>query len=333
MTDYSSHSAASEQTPADTADSSNSVSFDKTKPSALTIILNAIRGGLIGLAELVPGVSGGTIALVTGVYERVLYNANVFLDGMKTLTKGRAKAGQRFRDVDWWLLIPMLIGMGLIVVLLAGPMKDFVTHQPIAARALFLGMVMVSIAVPMLMIDWKSSSASWAKVLPVMGIFAVLTFWATGFTSTTQREPNLIIVFLAAAVAICALVLPGVSGSFFLLAVGLYEATLGAVDERNFTYLGVFALGALTGIVLFVRLLEKMLNEHRTVTLAAMAGLLLGSLRALWPWQDDAAGLLAPGENIGGAIGLFVLGAAIVAAMIVAERRFGGDKAEAATTA
>ena len=332
MTDYSSHSAASEQAPADTADSSSGVSFDKTKPSALTIILNAIRGGLIGLAELVPGVSGGTIALVTGVYERVIYNANVFLDGVKTLPKGRAKAGQRFRDVDWWLLIPMLIGMGLIVVLMAGPMKDFVTNQPVAARALFLGMVMVSIAVPLLMIDWKSSSASWAKVLPVMGIFAVLTFWATGFTSSTQREPHLIIVFLAAAVAICALVLPGVSGSFFLLAVGLYEATLGAVDERNFIYLGVFALGALTGIVLFVRLLEKMLNEHRTVTLAAMAGLLLGSLRALWPWQDDAAGLLAPGENVGGAIILFVLGAAIVAAMVVAERRFGGDKTEATAT-
>src|SRR5699024_3775279 len=90
VTDYSSHSAASEQSPADTAGSSSGVSFDKAKPSALTIILNAIRGGMIGLAELVPGVSGGTIALVTGVYERVLYNANVFLDGVKTLPKDRA---------------------------------------------------------------------------------------------------------------------------------------------------------------------------------------------------------------------------------------------------
>src|SRR5699024_9109162 len=124
--------------------------------------------------------------LVTGVYERVLYNANVFLDGVKTLPKDRAKAGQRFRAVDWWLLIPMVIGMGLIVVLMAGSMKDFVTNQPVAARALFLGMVAVSIAVPLLMIDWKSASASWAKVLAAVGIFAVLTFWATGLTRAQQ---------------------------------------------------------------------------------------------------------------------------------------------------
>src|SRR5699024_12573642 len=112
-----------------------------------------------------------------------------------------------------------------------------------------------------------------------------------------------------------------------------YVDMLESEDERNFTYLVVSSHGALTSIVLFFRLLEKMLNEHRTVTLAAMAGLLLGSLRALWPWQDDAAGLLAPGENVGGAIALFVLGTAIVAAMIVAERRFGDGQAEAATTA
>lgn len=323
MTDYSSHSATPAPASPDAADGASGASFEKTKPTVLTTLLNAVRGGLIGLAELVPGVSGGTIALVTGVYERVLYNANVFLDALKTLPKDRAKAGQRFRAVDWWLLIPMLVGMAVIVLLMAGVMKDFVTDQPIASRALFMGMVTVSIAVPLMMIDWKDKSASLAKVLPVMAIFAALTFFGTGFTSATRENPSLIIVFFAAAIAICALVLPGVSGSFFLLAVGLYEATLGAVDDRNLAYLGVFALGALTGIVLFVRLLEKMLTEHRAVTLAAMAGLLLGSLRALWPWQDDNAGLLAPGENVGGAIGLFVLGAVIVAAMVIAERRFG----------
>lgn len=287
------------------------------------LIVNAVRGGLIGLAELVPGVSGGTIALVTGVYERILYNANVFLDGVKALPKDRSKAGDRFKSVDWWLLIPMLVGMGAIVVFLAGPMERFVTDQPVASRSLFMGMVIASISVPLSMIHWKEPGAKLSKVLPVMAVFAVATFFGTGFTSAPQDNPNLIWVFLAAAIAICALVLPGVSGSFFLLAVGLYGATLGAVDERNFTYLGVFALGALTGIVLFVRLLEKMLTEHRTVTLAAMSGLLLGSLRALWPWQDSDANLLAPTDQIGLAIGLFALGLLIVVGMIVAERRFG----------
>ena len=95
---------------------------------------------------------------------------------------------------------------------------------------------------------------------------------------------------------------------------------MAAVDDRNLLYLGVFFLGALTGITCFVRLLEYLLHTHRTITLFVMTGLMIGSLRALWPWQDGDANLQAPGENLGAALGLFVLGAAIVGAMLVAEK-------------
>lgn len=295
---------------------------------AIQILVNMVRGGLIGMAELVPGVSGGTIALVTGVYERVLHQANLFLDATKQLPKDRKAAFAQYKALDWMLLLPMLVGMGAVVLSLAGVMESFVTDKPIHARALFFGMVLISLSVPIGMTDKEDVRRRLPMAILGMVVAAVATFFLTGLTSAPQSDPNLLWVFVAAAIAVCALVLPGVSGSFFLLAVGLYSATMAAVDDRNLLYLGVFFLGALTGIVCFVRLLEYLLHIHRTITLFVMTGLMIGSLRALWPWQDGDANLQAPGESLGAALGLFVLGAAIVGSMLVAEK-VAGAKAEA----
>lgn len=297
-------------------------------------VINFIRGGLVGMAELVPGVSGGTIALVTGIYERVLYNANRLLDSAKTFPKDRPAAVKQFRALDWFLLIPMVIGMGAVVVTMSGVMESFVTDHPSISRALFFGMVLVSISVPLTMIAplrTLLSNCLKPKYLPATLaalIAAVATFFLTGLTSSPQSDPNLLIVFCAAAVAVCALVLPGVSGSFFLLAVGLYSATLAAVSDRNLAYIAVFAAGALTGIVLFVRALEKLLTNHRTMTLSVMAGLMLGSLRALWPWQTGDATLQAPHGNIWAHVGLMLVGALAVLIMLVIEQKFGEDTPE-----
>ena len=288
----------------------------------MKIIANALRGALIGLAELVPGVSGGTIALVTGIYEHILEEANRFLDAIKNLFKDRHAAKLTFKRVDWLLLIPLAVGMLTAVVTMAGVMESFVTDQPIISRALFFGMVIISIAVPLQMTHKDQVRDKIWFYLPLFLLGALATFFLTGVTSAPQDNPNYLVVFLAAAVAVCALVLPGVSGSFFLLAVGLYSATMGAIHDRNVAYIGVFALGAITGIVLFVRLLEKLLNDHRNITLVIMAGLMLGSLRALWPWQDGQANLLAPGEQLPAAIGLAIVGAVGVSALIFADRVF-----------
>ncbi|MGV0384492.1 DUF368 domain-containing protein [Corynebacterium sp. 22_2729] len=295
---------------------------------AIQILVNMVRGGLIGMAELVPGVSGGTIALVTGVYERVLHQANLFLDATKKLPKDRKASFAQYKALDWMLLLPMVVGMGAVVLSLAGVMESFVTDKPVHARALFFGMVLISLTVPIGMTDKEDVRRRLPMAILGMVVAAVATFFLTGLTSAPQSDPNLLWVFVAAAIAVCALVLPGVSGSFFLLAVGLYSATMAAVDDRNLLYLGVFFLGALTGITCFVRLLEYLLHTHRTITLFVMTGLMIGSLRALWPWQDGDANLQAPGENLGAALGLFVLGAAIVGAMLVAEK-VAGAKAEA----
>lgn len=282
---------------------------------------NAIRGFLIGMAELVPGISGGTVALVVGVYERALHAASALGGAFKTLVTGPDRAAgfrRRIAEVDWWLVLPMLIGMASAVLFAAGTIESLVSSNPVNARGLFFGLVAASLVVPFRLLPKRKNLA----VDIVAFILAVaVAFFLVGFAGGgTVENPNLVFVFAAAAVAVCALVVPGVSGSFFLLAVGLYSPTLQAVDERDMTYISVFAVGAILGLLTVVRVMRVLLEKHRRMTLIIMAGLMLGSLRALWPWQGGAGSeegygsLLAPSDPLwptvlalAGAIVVFIL--------------------------
>lgn len=295
------------------------------RPTVGGIIYNAVRGGLIGLAELIPGVSGGTIALITGVYERVLDSGNRLISAVKTLVVGPDRR-QGFiaecKRVDWWLLIPMLIGMAAMVLSLAGVMAAFVTNTPTLSRGLFMGMVAASVAVPLLMIDRRSVRRErlWVYALVFVAVAVAAFLLTSSGAGAVVQQPPLWMVFCAAAVAICALALPGVSGSFFLLVVGLYAPTLNAIHTRDLGYIAVFGLGALTGLALFIRALHWLLEHHHTVTMVAMSGLLLGSLRALWPWQSADGGLLSPGNDAVVVGGLALVGVGIVVALVAVDR-------------
>jgi putative membrane protein len=315
-----------------------------TRSKAL-IPLDLIRGFLIGSAELVPGVSGGTIALVTGVYDQLIDSAAHVVSAAKTLITGPKRVSgalSELRRTDWFLVIPVLLGMATAVFSIAGVMESFVTSNPELARGLFFGLVAASIAVPLRMLPART-----ARQPVLIGILAflaaaALAFWMTSMAGGADiADPPLIAVFFVASIAVCALVIPGVSGSFFLLAVGMYSTTLRAVDERNLGYLGIFMLGAILGLALFVNILKYFLHNHRWWTLLVMAGLMFGSLRALWPWQSEgetgadgeahgAGSLLAPVEPIGGPILLAVLGAAVVVVLIIVEARFSTPKADPA---
>ena len=295
------------------------------RPTVGGIIYNAVRGGLIGLAELVPGVSGGTIALITGVYERVLDSGNHLISAVKALVVGpdrRKGFVAQCKRVDWWLLIPMLIGMAAMVLSLAGVMAAFVTNTPTLSRGLFMGMVAASVVVPLLMIDRRSVRREhlWVYVLAFVAVAVAAFLLTSSGAGAVVQQPPLWMVFCAAAVAVCALALPGVSGSFFLLVLGLYAPTLHAIHTRDLGYIAVFGLGALTGLALFIRALHWLLEHHHTVTMVAMSGLLLGSLRALWPWQSADGGLLAPGNDAVVVGGLAFVGVGIVAALVAADR-------------
>ncbi len=169
-------------------------------------------------------------------------------------------------------------------------------------------MIAASLLIPVRMLgrDW-----TWRLGLIAL-VASAAAFALTGLPTATVAEPPLVIVALAASVAVCALVLPGLSGAFLLLVFGLYETTLVALNERDLPYIAAFALGAVVGLSLFVNLLRVMLRRHHALMLALMTGLMLGSLRALWPWQDEFGQASAPGADAGAIALLAAAGAAVV---------------------
>ncbi|MBG9299722.1 DUF368 domain-containing protein [Corynebacterium belfantii] len=290
---------------------------NKTRP--INTVINVVFGALIGLAELVPGVSGGTVALVAGIYERAIHNGNALVHIVRVLIGDRSQLKTSIKSVEWGFLASVAVGMIGSVFTMSSVMHHFVDHHPVTARALFLGMVAVSIVVPLRMIRAESLSSQKLPALLLFVIGAIATFFATSMTSEPKTAPSLLIVFFVAMIAVCALVLPGVSGSFILLALGFYEPIIQAVSDRSFTIIAVFAAGAITGLACFIKVLDVLMTRHHTLTLATMAGMMLGSLRALWPWQTDNADLLWPSANSGTTFGFIALGAVVVACVVFAE--------------
>ena len=292
------------------------------RPGPIEAVGNVLRGALIGMAELVPGISGGTVALVVGVYPRLLDTGAHIVDGMRSAVLGKDRAARTraaFRHADLWLLGTLALGMLAMVLTMAGVLGDFVENQPEISSGLFLGMVAASIYVPWSMARQTPGGRTWVLALMLLS-GAVLAFTLTSLPRGEIGDPSYLLVFVAAAVAICALVLPGMSGSFLLMALGLYVPTMTAVSERNIPYIAVFIAGAFVGIALFVKVLDRLLEDFRKPTLIVMVGLMIGSLRALWPWRDDEVGaVFAPGDDWPVVVAAVIGGALIVAAVIFAE--------------
>ena len=295
--------------------------------AVLKFITNLGRGALMGSAEVVPGVSGGTLALIVGIYQTLINSiADLVLSVRQLVGLAPGKASTKaavstFRSLPWRLLIPVAIGMGAAVILGAKLIEPLLDEQPIAMKALFFGLVIAGTYVPAHMV---TRVGGWSPSFFLLGLIsAVFVFFLTGLPQGNMADPSLIVVFFSASIAICALVLPGVSGSFLLLTVGMYDPTIAAVNDRNFAYLFVFALGAVLGLAIFVSLLKWLLENRARVTLVIITGLMLGSLRALWPWQGPERELLAPTDQVGIALLLFIAGAAFVTILLALERKFG----------
>ena len=280
---------------------------------------NLLRGALIGVVETVPGVSGGTVALVTGIYDELIDAGHEMTAAARRLLTGPDRlAGMRthLRAVPWILVIPLLIGMAAAVLTVAGPVSRLVAQHPQTMRALFLGLVAGSVLVPV-----KLSGGRWR--LPELLLFAAGAVAGVVLTSlpSTSLEPSPWIVAPAAAIAVCALVLPGVSGSFLLLSIGLYQPTLQAVDERDLGYIAWFGLWAFVGLVVIVRLMRHLLVTHHRGTMVVLAGVMIGALRSLWPWQSEVGALHAPGADWPLLLGLAVAGVLAVQLLVLVEAR------------
>ncbi len=270
-----------------------------------------------------PGISGGTIALVVGLYDELVVSAGHVVHAARALVAGLARrqgAGEAvaaLRRVDWRLLVPVLGGMVVVLLVSLRTLAPLLETHPVPTRAVFFGMIAASVAVPLGMLPGRVRVRD--AVLLLAG--AVAAFGLTGLAPVEVEDPSLWYVFLGAALAINALVLPGVSGSALLVVLGLYVPVQAALEDLDLAFVGTFVLGAAVGLGAFVKLLQWLLRERRQATMAALAGLMIGSLRALWPWQDDERGLLAPSGSVGTVVLLALAGAAVVAALVLWDRR------------
>ncbi|WP_202864924.1 DUF368 domain-containing protein [Rothia halotolerans] len=293
------------------------------RPKPLMFLLDIVRGALVGSVETVPGVSGGTVALVVGLYDRLIASLGHMVSGVKDWVVGLVRrdpsraerARENFRQVHWWTLLPVGIGMLIALAVMAGVMSSLVEAYPVHTSAAFFGMVLASLYVPFSMVSrWRARDLIFALVA------AAATFLLVSLPPSGATEPNPLQIVLAAAVAVSALVLPGLSGSFLLLTFGMYEATLGAVSDRDLGYIGLFFLGALLGVVTVIKGLQWLLEHRFHITLVILTGVMAGALRALWPWTSEENALQPVGEHAGAALAWAIAGFLAVALTILVER-------------
>jgi putative membrane protein len=262
-------------------------------PSLLTTLSHVGRGLLMGTADVIPGVSGGTVALILGIYERFVSSVGAAAAGaFRTLRLDRAGARRRFGEVEWALVLPLGVGIATALAIGSRVIPVLLDEYPEQIRALFFGLIVGSLAIPFRRIG-PVRRQEWVLIAAC----AVLAFVLVGLPPREIADPPLYLVFVLAAVAICAMILPGVSGAFLLLAFGIYEATLEAVSHLNLPYILTFLAGAALGLGLFSQVLRYLLAQRHATTMAALVGLMAGSLRALWPWQTDDRSLLAPPDG------------------------------------
>ena len=233
----------------------------------------------MGIAEVIPGVSGGTIAFITGIYERFINALKSFdLSLIKTLRQDGI--GGVWKAVDGNFLVALFGGMLTSIVLFVKIITWLIENQTLLVWAFFFGLIAASaIFVGKQIEKWD------IKTIVPMLIGIVVAYYIT-IAAPANGSENLLFIFLAGMVAISAMLLPGLSGSFILLLLGMYSIVLGAVKELDIVIAGTFALGCLVGILSFARVLSWAFNNHRNSTLAILTGFMIGSLNRVWPWQQ-----------------------------------------------
>lgn len=262
-------------------------------PSLRTLLGGFGAGALMGAADVVPGVSGGTIALIVGVYERILHALTAGGSAVLALLSGRwMRARVHLLQIDWGLLLPLALGIGTAIVTGARMLPPLIEAYPAQMRGLFLGLVAASLAIPAMRLKvWTPTR--WALLIGA----AVVAFFLAGLPTADTTSPHLARVFATAAIAICAMIVPGVSGAFLLEVFGLYTPTLNALNTLDWVYIITFGSGAVLGLGGFARLLYFLLRRYHDATMAVLIGLIAGALRALWPFLGEDRSLQWPAEG------------------------------------
>ncbi|MEN8228545.1 MAG: DUF368 domain-containing protein [Bacteroidota bacterium] len=252
-------------------------------------LLLALRGMGMGAADVVPGVSGGTIAFITGIYEELVYSLkSINLMALSLFFTGRWRSF--WKQINGNFLLAVFAGVFISVLSLAKVLEYLLEHQPTLIWSFFFGLILASSYVVSRKIDkWE-----YPKIVALVGGIGV-AFYITSVTPTTTTDAFWFII-LAGALASCAMILPGISGSFILLLLGKYSFALHAVNERIVVDLLLLGSGAVVGIVLFANLLSWLLKKHHDITIAVLVGFMIGSLNKIWPWKETLKTIMVEGE-------------------------------------
>jgi putative membrane protein len=246
----------------------------------------------MGSADVVPGVSGGTVALVLGIYERLVATIHLGAGAAGHLLRADLRGvRERLGQVEWGFIIPLLVGIAAAFITLARVIEHLLEEYPVEVAAVFFGLVAASVWVALGYLRRPD-----VRLIPIALVAGAVTFVALGLRGDDVADPSLLAVFGAGAIAVCAMILPGVSGSFILLMLGMYDYMISALNDRDLAVVVVFLVGAVIGLALFSSLLDTLLRNFHDIVLAALIGLMIGSLRVLWPWPEgtESAALEAP---------------------------------------
>jgi len=257
---------------------------------------DGLRGFCIGVADLVPGVSGSTVAVLLGVYERLLAAVRSVAGALARLLRGDPRgAARRLRRIDWALVLPVAAGAGVALAALARAVDWLLTNRPESTAGAFWGLVCTAVLVA------AGQVRAWRVSLGLLtAAVATLGAWLFGLSAAPVADPVAIVWLGAGALGICAMILPGISGAFVLLIIGLYASFVDALSNREWAPIGLFAAGAVAGALVFASLLSRLLTRHHDTVMATMVGLMLGSLRVLWPWPNGVGHLGGPDEVVSG---------------------------------
>lgn len=244
--------------------------------------MTALKGAGMGAADVIPGVSGGTIAFMTGIYENLVGSINaISITALKLLFTGRFK--EFWKHINGSFLLSLFTGIVISVFSLAKLMQFLLSGYPIQTWAFFFGLIVASSFYILRDIkDWKIKDAATLVCGIALGV-AVCTL------SPSETPDSLWFIFICGAIAICAMILPGISGSFILLILGKYEYMMDSIVNMNLGVIAVFAAGAAVGIISFSKFLHWLLARYHRATLIALAGFIIGSLVKVWPWSDMEA--------------------------------------------
>jgi len=238
-----------------------------------------LKGIAMGAADVIPGVSGGTIAFITGIYEELINSIkSINLAALKLLFTG--KLAEFWKAVNGTFLLSLFTGIAISIISLAKGLKYLLDHYPILVWSFFFGLIVAStIYVARTINKWKFGTVA-------SGIIGIITAYFITVITPAEANTTYWFIFLSGAIAICAMILPGISGSFILVLMGMYKFILEAVGNFEIAVILTFLSGAAIGIISFSNLLSWLLKKYHNITIAMLAGFMVGSLNKVWPWKE-----------------------------------------------